>query len=48
MNKTMVTKDATPSEFISEQITSLTDWRGELLARLRKLILEADSGIVEE
>ncbi len=48
MNKTMVTKDVTPSELISEQIMGLTDWRGELLARLRKLILETDSGIVEE
>jgi hypothetical protein len=48
MNKTMVTKDLTPSELISEQITGLTDWRGELLDRLRKLILETDSGIVEE
>jgi hypothetical protein len=38
----------TPSELISKQISSLTDWRGELIAQLRKLILEVDPDIVEE
>ena len=37
-----------PSQRISEQISSLTDWRGELLAGLRKLIREVDPDIVEE
>ena len=37
-----------PSERISEQISNLTDWRGELLAKLRKLILSVDSDITEE
>ncbi len=48
MNKTAIKKDMTPSEQISEQISSLKDWRGELLVRLRQLILSGDSGIVEE
>jgi hypothetical protein len=38
----------TPSEQISEQIARLTDWRGPMLARLRKLILEAAPSITEE
>jgi hypothetical protein len=36
------------SELIDERIKELGDWRGELLARLRKLIHEADPEIVEE
>ena len=31
------------SELITEKIASLGDWRGETLARMRKLILEAVS-----
>lgn len=38
----------TPSRLITNQITDLSDWRGELLARLRKLILDAAPGITEE
>jgi len=37
-----------PSERISERITELGDWRGEMLARLRRLVLEAAPGIAEE
>jgi hypothetical protein len=37
-----------PSEHISEYIEGLPDWRGEALTLLRKMILEADSGIVEQ
>jgi hypothetical protein len=37
-----------PSERINEYIAGLTDWHGEVLARLRKLIREADSDMVEE
>ncbi len=37
-----------PSERISEYILTLPDWRGEVLAHLRKLILEIDPNIVEE
>jgi hypothetical protein len=41
-------KTPTPSELIDERIEELGDWRGERLARLRTLILDADPGIVEE
>jgi len=37
-----------PSERIDKQITELADWRGQMIARLRKLILEADPDISEE
>ncbi|MCO4889252.1 DUF1801 domain-containing protein [Cupriavidus sp. WGtm5] len=37
-----------PSEQIDQLIASLADWRGQTLASLRKAILAADSGIVEE
>ena len=36
------------SELISNRIAELADWRGETLGRMRKLIREADPGIVEE
>jgi hypothetical protein len=36
------------SELISERIAELGDWRGETLARVRKLIKEADPEVVEE
>ena len=35
------------SDLIDERIASLNDWRGEMLARLRLLIREADPEIVE-
>jgi hypothetical protein len=37
-----------PSERIDKNIAELADWRGQLVARLRKLILEADPDITEE
>lgn len=37
-----------PSELIDKQIADLADWRGELFARLRKLIRAADADIIEE
>jgi hypothetical protein len=37
-----------PSELIDARIEELGDWRGALLARLRKLIHAADPGVVEE
>ena len=37
-----------PSERIDQMIAGLADWRGETLARLRKIILEADPEIVED
>ena len=38
----------TASERITNYINELADWRGKMLARLRKLILDAAPGIVEE
>lgn len=38
----------TPSERIDQLIAGLTDWRGKTLAGIRKSILEADRGIIEE
>jgi hypothetical protein len=37
-----------PSELIDDRIAELGDWRGELLARLRQLLHDADPDIVEE
>jgi len=45
MEKTMSKAESrhgpTPSQLIDKQIAELGDWRGKMLARLRKLILEA-------
>jgi len=38
----------TPSEKIDNQIASLTDWRGQRMAELRKLINEADPNLKED
>ena len=38
----------TPSEFIDKYIKDLTDWRGILIAKLRKIIHNADPKIIEE
>lgn len=37
-----------PAQLITNQIAELGDWRGRMLARLRKVILEADPHITEE
>ena len=37
-----------PSQMISSQIAELPDWRGKVLARLRKVVLNATPGITEE
>src|SRR3954465_14483138 len=36
------------SELISQRIAELGDWRGKALARMRKLIKEADPDVAEE
>ena len=36
------------SELIDARISELSDWRGEMLARVRKLIKEADPDVIEE
>jgi len=40
--------DLTPTQQIDNYIKGLTDWRGKLLTRLRKLILESASDLTEE
>lgn len=37
-----------PSEQIDQLIAELNDWRGKILANLRKMILEANPEIIEE
>jgi hypothetical protein len=37
-----------PSELIDARIKTLSDWRGETLARVRSLIKQADPGVAEE
>jgi hypothetical protein len=39
---------ANASQLIDQRIRDLDDWRGETLARMRTLILEADPAMVEE
>jgi hypothetical protein len=41
-------ENRSPSELIDARIAELDDWRGELLARLRALVKEADPEVVEE
>ncbi|MEG3148691.1 DUF1801 domain-containing protein [Sphingomonas sp. ZT3P38] len=38
----------TPAQRIDQRIADLADWRGETLARVRALILQADPAMVEE
>ncbi|MCK3780821.1 DUF1801 domain-containing protein [Ensifer sesbaniae] len=40
--------EASASERIDARIAELDDWRGEMLARVRRLIKEADPEVVEE
>ena len=39
--------DKSGSELIDEKLRSMGDWRGAMLAKLRRLIREADPGVVE-
>jgi hypothetical protein len=48
VTKSAARTDKSPSQMIDAKIKALGDWRGETLARVRKAILEADRGIVEE
>lgn len=43
-----MSSDDSPCALIDAKIASLHDWRGELLARLRRLIRAADAGVIEE
>lgn len=48
MKKARANPGPTASALISKRIAGLGDWRGKALARMRKLIREADPAIVEE
>jgi hypothetical protein len=48
MNKSDQASGEDASKLIDMRIRDLGDWRGEALARMRALILEADPEIVEE
>ena len=48
IGKSSAKKDESPSQFIDARIKELGDWRGETLAKVRRLIREADPEIVEE
>ena len=48
MKKTDSEDGMTASQHIDNHIKELTDWRGKMLARLRKLILEAAPELTEE
>ncbi len=39
---------ASPSQLIDARIEELSDWRGEMLARVRSLIKQADPEVIEE
>jgi hypothetical protein len=41
-------REASPSQLIDARIEELGDWRGEMLARLRSLVRQADPDVVEE
>ena len=41
-------KSESPSRLIDQRIKELGDWRGEMLARLRALVKQADPDVVEE
>ena len=48
MNKSNENEVQSASEFITKRIADLGDWRGETLARMRKLITAAVPDFVEE
>ena len=48
MKQSAAPQTGSASELISKRIAELGDWRGETLARMRKLIHEADPAVVEE
>ena len=48
MKKSRSKRAESPSELIDARIEDLSDWRGEMLSRIRALIREADPDILEE
>lgn len=41
-------KSTSPSQLIDRRIEELSDWRGEMLGRIRALVKAADPDVVEE
>ncbi|MFK3776756.1 DUF1801 domain-containing protein [Agrobacterium sp. NPDC089420] len=51
MTKSTIEKDAEniqASDFIDRKIAQFGDWRGDMLARIRAVILKADPDVIEE
>ena len=48
MKKPDASQGQSASELITKRIAELGDWRGETLGRMRKLIRQADTDVVEE
>jgi len=48
MNKSNAMIEKSPSQLIDARIKELGDWRGEILARIRMLIKQADPDVAEE
>src|SRR6202041_106471 len=48
MRKSGPQETRSPSQIIDAKIKELDDWRGKMLASVRKTILEADREIIEE
>lgn len=48
MKKDEMQQDQSASALIDARIEELGDWRGDMLARLRALIKEADPDVIEE
>lgn len=48
MNESGSQNGKSPSQLIDERIKELGDWRGEVLARIRALIRQAEPEVVEE
>jgi hypothetical protein len=48
MKKADYTAEPSASALIDQRVAELADWRGKTLARMRKLIHDADPDVVEE
>jgi hypothetical protein len=48
VTKSRAAEGESASDLIAKRISGLGDWRGKTLARMRKLIKEADPDVVEE
>jgi hypothetical protein len=48
VKKSGIAEGQAASDLIAKRIIELGDWRGETLLRMRKLIQQADPGVVEE